>query len=278
MQNKFLKRQTQQSQIKENVSPIVPATNARAAKPSKPYDVQEIIRGGSTLSDPPRTNPAPAAPAGNSSGIPSSPVQIATPYQPTKTQDQLYDERINDLLAGPRDTSEDERLLREQMLRDVGSGQANLNARMAAGGMGTSGALSGLSTDMRARAAYEAANAISGVRQDARDEFARNTQAGIGLVNQDRNLDVQEAKYQQYLDMMNEMFGEDKKAPIDQKTGKVDLSGSEVGDSWENEDGTITEVVETADGRKGTIIHPPASTGNWLFDWFASIGDGKEVK
>lgn len=277
MLNRFLRKPNKQ-QISENVSPIVPATNARASKQKPAYDINAIKTGKATLATPPTTPANQPPPANNTSGIPSSPVRIAEMQQPTKTQDQLYDERINDLLAGPRDTSEDEQLLREQMLRDVGAGQANLNARMAASGMGTSGALSGLSTDMRARAAYEAANAISGVRQDARDEFARNTEAGIGLVNQDRNLDVQEAKYQQYLDMMNEMFGQETKPGVDEATGKVDLDNAEVGQTWENPDGTYGEVVETPDGKKGVIIHPKPSSGNPIFDWIESVFSHKEVK
>lgn len=158
-----------------------------------------------------------------------------------KSMDDLYDQALRKLLGeGPRDTAEEEALLREQMQRDVGAGQANLNARMAGAGFGTSGALSALGTDMRSRAAFDAANSIQGVRQDARDEFSRNAQAGLGAVNQDRNLDINEAKFQAYIDAMNNMFGPEPGAP----TGKNPRDAErQMADT--NNDGEVSEEEQS---------------------------------
>ena len=149
------------------------------------------------------------------------------------TQEELYTKALNDLLgSGPRDTASEEEQLRNQMLADVGSGQANLNARMGASGFGTSGASSALSTDMRSRAALDAAGAIQGVRKDARDEYLDKVSAGLGFAGQDRGLDITEANQQAYIDALNEIFGgpsaEEKQAKAEDLTrrGKAGKAGT----------------------------------------------------
>lgn len=130
------------------------------------------------------------------------------PNREESTSD-LYDEVLRELLGeGPRDTAEEEAQIRNQMESDVSSGQAGLNARLAAGGGGTSGALGAMSTDMRSRAALDAANAITGVKDDARDEYLRKLALGMGGEMQDRSADMEEAQFDMYMEMLEQMYGQ----------------------------------------------------------------------
>jgi hypothetical protein len=120
-----------------------------------------------------------------------------------KSKEQLHEELLRDLIgSGVRDTSEEEALLREQMLRDVGAGQAGLNARMGASGFGTSGALGAMGTDMRARAALEASKGVQGARDSAREEWLRKIGIGLGGVQDDRGMDLQEDLYERVLEAL----------------------------------------------------------------------------
>jgi hypothetical protein len=202
--------------LKDAAAPLVPATNATRPNVDPETGARSGPRNGNPAGNAPPPSGASGIPTqttatishmdqGVTNSLANNPIANQATGKPPSNED-LYNEAMRKLLAGgPRDTSEEERLLREQMQRDVGSGQANLNARMAAGGMGTSGALSALGTDMRSKAAFDAANSIQGVRSDARDEWSRNVQAGLGSMNQDRNLDMNEAKYQAYIDAINGM-------------------------------------------------------------------------
>lgn len=145
---------------------------------------------------------------------------------------QAFDDLMNDLLSsGPRDTAAEEEQIRNQMLKDVSANQAGLNARIAAGGGGTSGALGALSTDMRSRAALDAANAITGVQSDARDEYLQKAKLGMDAEIGDRKADMSEAQFQMYMDMMEQLYGGDQPAPTEgasqrDRANSGDSSGS----------------------------------------------------
>lgn len=124
--------------------------------------------------------------------------------------DEAANQAIMDLLTGgPRDTAEDEALIRELMQHQAGAGQADLNARLGAAGFGTSGALGAMTSDLRQAAARKAAEDIMGVRQTARDDAFRDLGLGIEAEQRDRGLDITE---QQYLDYMQGV--EDENADI----------------------------------------------------------------
>jgi hypothetical protein len=124
-------------------------------------------------------------------------------------QNELYERAIATLLgSGPRDTAEDERLIREQMLNDVGAGQANLNARMAASGFGTSGALGALSGDMRSRASLDAAKAISSVKQSARDEYLDKLGLGLKASNEAGSLELRQKAYDAMIQAIKDLQGD----------------------------------------------------------------------
>lgn len=137
--------------------------------------------------------------------------------QEEKDSNQLYDEVLRELLGeGPRDTTAEEERIRRQMESDVSAGQAGLNARLAAGGGGTSGALGALSTDMRSRAALDAATGIEGVKENARDEYLRKLQLGMGGEMQDRAMDMDEAQFEMYMNMINQLFGNESDGSVPQ--------------------------------------------------------------
>lgn len=242
--------------------PIVPTTNPRLPKQGK-----GPISGNQT---PPPAQP-PAFTSGNSGITPTnvgvqSGNNLGGAGQPLAdaanppSQEELYSRALRDLLgSGPRNTAEEEKLLRDQMMRDVGAGQANLNARMGASGFGTSGALSTLGTDMRANAALQAAEAIQGVRQDARDEYLDKVSAGLGFANQDRGMDITEANYQAYIDALNEIFGEQQSVTpegiddpsvvqVDTQTGKDGIIRPKGG--YAGEDGDFLHFLSQLFGGK----------------------------
>lgn len=290
---------------KNTMAPIVPATNASRPASSSP-GVKHSNNQSSGYTIPPPSS-------GSSSGVPptfggnlqsgarggqrgvggpgafqpgvnptlgTEGSNLAPGVAPDSSVDSLYDEALRKLLeGGPRDTAGEEALLREQMLRDVGSGQANLNARMGASGFGTSGALSALGTDMRSKAAFDASKSIEGVRSNARDEYARDLQTGLGAVNQDRAADIEEAKLQAYIDAMNAAFGPEEgggatppgsTAPPNHNTGNfTNDQRRNLLDS--NNDGQVS-TEETAGFESGVEERAPGTKAS--SDWFNS---GKEV-
>jgi hypothetical protein len=136
-----------------------------------------------------------------------------TQQQPLSDED-LYNQAWRELLeGGPRDTAEQEALIREQMLRDVGVGQAGLNARLGASGFGTSGALGAMSGDMRATAALNAANSIQGVQQDARDEYLDQLGLGFSAGQDGMSLELRKAQFDEYQKMIRDLYNKQTPPP-----------------------------------------------------------------
>ena len=156
-----------------------------------------------------------APPTGGVQGEPD--IITDAPPRPM-TEDELFQERMRDLMGqGPRNTAEEERILREQMLRDVGANQAGLNARMAAGGGSASGALGAMTTDMRSRAALDAAKGMETIRENARGEWLDRVKAGMGGYFDDRSADIDENRNNMLQDMIRRMYpegGGDKTSPV----------------------------------------------------------------
>ena len=154
------------------------------------------------------------------------------------TTDYLANEALKQLLSGDvRDTSEDEALIRELLQSTVGQGQADLNARMAAGGFGTSGALGALSGDMRANAARKSAQEIMGVRQSARDEWLDRTMAGIEAEFKDRGMDLSEEQFNAYLNMIKQM------ADVEETPGTGDTITEEEEQEFNNPYTSVTGMA-----------------------------------
>ena len=273
----------QQQGIKIPEAPVVPTSNMRLPRPvaqtgtsGPPAGAQTMYNGGPIqpgLSGAPGSKlPVPGGPlAGKvNSGrfdpggstlkdvkLPTGPGAMTGVGENVREEggvisnDDLANQAIRDLIGqGPRDTSEDEALIQQLLQSTVGQGQEDLNARMAAGGMGTSGALGALSGDMRANAARGAAGEIMGVRQGARDEYLDRVMAGIEAEFKDRGLDMSEEQYTQWLDTVNQMYGEDEaaqseadkaKAPTEDHEAKAEYSTQQPwGSSFAGEDDEYT--------------------------------------
>lgn len=207
-----------------NVNPNVdprrfqqPTTDPRKTNFIKPGTLPIQAPGTTGQPAAPRSDPTPVTqgnppPIGTSQSLITNDPNMGAISQGIMDQavppsnEELYDRAIRALLeGGPRNTSADEKLIRDQMLKDVGAGQANLNARMAASGFGTSGALGAMGTDMRARAALEAAKGISQVRQDARDEYLQKLGLGLRSSNEAANTQMRKTAQQAILDAIAQM-------------------------------------------------------------------------
>lgn len=220
--------------------PVVPGTNMRNPKPLFQPNENNVPNGPYT----PKSPSAPVVPQnmnyGNasgysgSSGAPTMGTATAnTEKQTVKSNEQLAQEAMAELLAGnTRDTTGDEATINQMMQSQVGSGQADLNARMGAGGFGTSGALASMSGDMQRQAARDAAQQIMGVRGDARDDRLRELQMGLQSNFTDRGLDMSDAQYQQYLNALADTNYDP------ERVGSAGSDGHKNGDV--NSDGTLS--------------------------------------
>lgn len=157
-------------------------------------ELEKGIRDQGGVGRGPRTPIGPNTPGGG------PPPQELPPDQ--TSEDAAY-QAILDLLSGDvRDTGEEEDLIRQLMQENIGKGQADLNARMGAAGMGTSGALGAMSADMRAKASTEAAKGIMDVRQGARDEQFEKMRLGLEMELRNRGLELTEAQWGLVMDEM----------------------------------------------------------------------------
>lgn len=119
---------------------------------------------------------------------------------PQTSEDAAYDAILELLQGDARDTSEEEALIRQLMQENIGQGQADLNARMGAAGMGTSGALGAMSADMRSKAATEAAKGIMDVRQGAREEQLDRLRLGLEMEMRQRGIELTEEQWSLVMD------------------------------------------------------------------------------
>lgn len=147
---------------------------------------------------------------------PSEVAAAQNPMQPPElTQNKTLQDVLSELLnSSARDTASEEAMVRELLAGTVGQGQADLNARMAASGFGTSGALGALSGDMRARAARDAAQEILSLQQGARDEQLARLGMGISgsaakeqAALRAKELGLKEAGFEEYMKLLEAMFG-----------------------------------------------------------------------
>lgn len=188
--------------------PVVPTSNLRLLRPrpnlSNTEDPRDKKEGGfyEGNSNPFNTRNR------TTGGVPFSPptgrgMPTGAPAAPQKTNDELAEDAIRELLQqGPRDTSGDEAAIQKQLEATVGQGQADLNARLGAGGFGTSGALGAISGDMRRQNSLAASDKVMGLRKDARDEYLDKLMAGMEGEFKDRGMDMSEEQYNAYLDAL----------------------------------------------------------------------------
>lgn len=142
--------------------------------------------------------PAPVEPFEKSRGDFSSPAE-------EPPVDDLVEQALRDLLAGQRDTTEDEAMIRERNEASMTQGLADNQARMAARGFGSSGALAGIDADIRGRAEQQALDEILGVRGDAEDDWLRRVGTGLGADLTRREYASRESARDAYADLLNDL-------------------------------------------------------------------------
>jgi hypothetical protein len=107
---------------------------------------------------------------------------------------QLFGDQLG---QGPRDTTEDEELIRQMMAGQVGGNLADLNARMGGMGFGDSGAAMNLSGDIYQRGARQASEDIMGLRQRSRDDYQDQIAQAAQILFGERELGMSEDFYSQ---------------------------------------------------------------------------------
>lgn len=129
--------------------------------------------------------------------------------QPDPMSD-LIEERVRDLLAGQRDTSQDVATAREEIGRASQDQMMRQRALGGAMGMGMSGAQGALQADAAAMAAHRANMAQSSIEQGARDEFFGRVGTGLNAELDQRRQANEDAARQRLLDILGEVYGDGK--------------------------------------------------------------------
>lgn len=150
---------------------------------------QPNITGPTNATAQPATPPMPAG----SAVVPTPPVPPEPPApefddgfkpgfnpQTPLTTEEMIDRHIRDNLGGPQDTTELERLAREEMDRQSGMNIYNQRAMMGASGFGASGAQASFEQTQRQNAARALAEEIIGIRQQERAYSDERGDIGIG--------------------------------------------------------------------------------------------------
>jgi hypothetical protein len=118
-------------------------------------------------------------------------------YNPDEISSMIT-QLFGDLLGeGPRDTADDEELIRQMMAGEVGGSLADLNARMGGMGFGDSGAAMNLSGDIYQRGARQASEDIMGLRQRSRDDYQDQIAQAAQILFGERELGMSEDFYSQ---------------------------------------------------------------------------------
>lgn len=166
--------------------------------------------------------------------------------------DALIEQALRDLLAGQRDTAEEEAMMLEKNRADMLEGVVDNQARMGALGFGASGALAGLEADIRGRASRDATDQILGLRQDARDDWLRRVGTGLGADLTRREFASREAARDAYSELLRDMMD----GGLDDAEGPPPELGFT--DPQEYKDQGFTEVVSSRAGGNSSspyIVH-----------------------
>lgn len=166
--------------------------------------------------------------------------------------DALIEQALRDLLAGQRDTAEDEAMIQEKIRADMLEGVVDNQARMGALGFGASGALAGMDADIRGRASRDAIDQILGVRDDARDDWLRRVGTGLGADLTRREFASREAARDAYSELLRDMMD----GGLDDAEGAPPELGFT--DPQEYKDQGFTEVVSSRAGGNSSspyIVH-----------------------
>lgn len=146
------------------------------------------------------TGPVPPPGGGEEQGPPDG-------YDPDELAAMITQLFGDQLGQGPRDTTEDEELIRQMMAGQVGGNLADLNARMGGMGFGDSGAAMNLSGDIYQRGARQASEDIMGLRQRSRDDYQDQIAQAAQILAGERQLGMSEDYYsaiQEYINSLSD--------------------------------------------------------------------------
>jgi hypothetical protein len=173
-------------------------------------------------------------------------------YNPDEISSMIT-QLFGDLLGeGPRDTADDEELIRQMMAGEVGGSLADLNARMGGMGFGDSGAAMNLSGDIYQRGARQASEDIMGLRQRSRDDYQDQIAQAAQILFGERELGMSEDFYSQMQDYINSLLpGEDGASG-----GATDIQFDEAGDPTTSNSEQIKEIpgIAMASGMFGNTL------------------------
>lgn len=231
-------------------------------------DAQQAQRGGPGAVAPPaqtgggQIGPGPqqgqrggpgAPPPGQTISVGGQPMQGATPEDGRTTQ-QMIEDWLRDQFGGPRDTSAEEDLIRQQFEDKLGRDIVNQRAGMGRAGFASSGALSAMEGDMRRSSRQSMLDAIFGVQQGARDEeLARASRAG------DMSFRAEEqAQRQAMLDAALQMLTDEDPADAPRESRRGQFPEGEEGDAQ------YADYIQRSYGRNGPV--GPGDPGGNIFN------------
>lgn len=125
-----------------------------------------------------------------------------------------------------RDIGAEEALIREQMANQAGQGLVDQRARAGARGLGDSGAMISMESDLRRQNALATSGALLGNQRDARDEELNRTLAAAGVMRGERGLSLEETKFDMLMDMLGQLAGEDAQQSAGSNVLMEDESGN----------------------------------------------------
>jgi hypothetical protein len=190
-------------------------------------------------------------------------------YNPDEISSMIT-QLFGDLLGeGPRDTADDEELIRQMMAGEVGGSLADLNARMGGMGFGDSGAAMNLSGDIYQRGARQASEDIMGLRQRSRDDYQDQIAQAAQILFGERELGMSEDFYSQMQDYINSLLpGEDEGGggageeestwwdamnPANWAENPADTAANYLGDALEAGTGSEVDLPSGTDAMNATL-------------------------
>jgi len=202
---------------------------------------------------------------------------------------QLFGDQLG---QGPRDTTEDEELIRQMMAGQVGGNLADLNARMGGMGFGDSGAAMNLSGDIYQRGARQASEDIMGLRQRSRDDYQDQIAQAAQILAGERQLGMSEDYYsaiQAYIDSL--MDGDTPPEVDDSIQSQINTDGEQYGTA--DEAGFFLDLMYGLDSGVSSLLGgtryisgrsdlPPDATFHGVHDgqeyWVDSQGNRYAVR
>lgn len=135
------------------------------------------------------------------------------PPPPPQSMDELYEAAIREMLGYNRSTEDIEKVIREQMMGQMGESLNNSRAGMGRAGFGASGSGQALEGDIMRQANLDASGAILDQRRQADLDRLRSMDRGLSNARGERDLAITEKSYELALQMLAQQQGTDVPPP-----------------------------------------------------------------